>query len=105
MQDGDAFLKEIHLIINWHLLVQINHPLACLVHIKEVDHSLFEELGSVSRSSFFRFFGLFGHLGLHVLVDLDALEGSYLSNMLLECRVATSDSHHDLVCLEQQALR
>ena len=86
MQDGDTFLKKIHLLIYWHLLVKINHPLACLVHIKEVKHGLFEELVFVGRlyfSSRFGGLGLFGQLGLHLLVDLDALEGSYLSYMLL----------------------
>ena len=103
MQNGDTFLKKIHLLIYWHLLVQSNHPLACLVHIKEVKHSLFEELVFVGRlcfSSRFGGLGLFGQLGLHLLVDLDALKGSDLSNMLLERRVATSYSNHNLVCLE-----
>ena len=99
MQDGDTFFEEFHLIIFWHLLVHIDHPLARLVHIKEVENGFLKERGRVGH------FGSLRLLRLHVLIYLDALEGSNLSNMLLERAEATTYSHHDLVCLDQKGLR
>ena len=54
-----------------------------------MDYSLSEKLNFVGLLS------RFGLLCLHVLIDLDALEGSDLSDVLLECRVAATNSHHD----------
>ena len=99
MQNDDTFFEEIHLVINWHLLVQIDHPLARLMHIKEVENGLSKERGRVGH------FGSLRLLRLHVLIDLDALEGSNLTNMLFERAETTTHSHHDLVCLDQEGLR